>query len=103
MSATTTRRDFLKTGATVAGGLIVGFSIPTRALAQSAGAAASKLNAWVHVAAGGEPDRLIRRGPAGRVEQFAGARDAKADDPLRMRAERGPVAAGGGHPASARG
>lgn len=48
---TTTRRGFLKTSATVAGGLLVGFSMPVRALAQSTSAAASKLNAWVHVAA----------------------------------------------------
>ena len=40
------RRAFLRTGATAAGGLLVGVSLPCRAQAQGA----AKLNAWVHVA-----------------------------------------------------
>jgi len=49
MSAALTfsRRSFLRTGAAVTGGLLVGFRLPVRA--QTAGAAL-KLNAWVHVA-----------------------------------------------------
>jgi len=39
------RRGFLKTGATAASGLLVGFRLPMRA----AGPAPVKLNAWVHV------------------------------------------------------
>src|ERR1051326_6724243 len=39
------RRAFLRTGATAAGGLLIGFKLPLRA--QSA--APLKLNAWVHV------------------------------------------------------
>src|SRR4051812_32028714 len=39
------RRTFLRTGATAAGGLIVGFRLPLRAQT----AAPVKLNAWVHV------------------------------------------------------
>src|SRR3954452_21216812 len=47
MSRTLTfsRRTFLRTGATAAGGLMVGFRLPLRAQA----AAPVKLNAWVHV------------------------------------------------------
>src|SRR5690348_2133649 len=41
------RRNFLRTGATAAGGLLIGFKLPVRA--QSA--APLKLNAWVHVGA----------------------------------------------------
>jgi isoquinoline 1-oxidoreductase beta subunit len=50
MSATLkfSRRSFLRTGATVTGGLLVGTSLPFRA-AKAQGAA--KLNAWVHVGA----------------------------------------------------
>src|ERR1051326_5533363 len=40
------RRSFLRTGATAAGGLLIGFQLPVRA--QSA--APKRLNAWVHVA-----------------------------------------------------
>jgi isoquinoline 1-oxidoreductase beta subunit len=49
MSATLkfSRRAFLRTGATAAGGLLVGVSLPYRAKAQGA----AKLNAWVHVGA----------------------------------------------------
>src|SRR5215471_1337858 len=39
------RRSFLRTGATAAGGLLVGFKLPLR----SQPAAALRLNAWVHV------------------------------------------------------
>ena len=62
---TTTRRDFLKAGATVAGGLLVGFSMPARSLAQSAGTAASKLNAWVHVAANDTVTLFIHKAEMG--------------------------------------
>jgi isoquinoline 1-oxidoreductase subunit beta len=50
MSATLkfSRRAFLRTGATAAGGLLVGVSLPFRAKAE---AATAKLNAWVHVGA----------------------------------------------------
>jgi isoquinoline 1-oxidoreductase beta subunit len=49
MSATLkfSRRAFLRTGATAAGGLLVGVSLPYRAKAQGP----AKLNAWVHVGA----------------------------------------------------
>src|SRR5215470_5103428 len=42
------RRSFLRTGATAAGGLLVGFRLPLRA---ETAAAPAKLNAWVHVGA----------------------------------------------------
>ena len=53
--ATTSRRDFLKTGATIAGGLLVGFSIPARSLAQSAGAAPSGRSARVRLRSRARP------------------------------------------------
>jgi len=44
----TSRRDFLKAGAAVSGGLLVGFSIQTMKSAQAAGTLRTP-NAWVHI------------------------------------------------------
>jgi isoquinoline 1-oxidoreductase beta subunit len=50
MSVALNRRNFLRTSATAAGGLLVGFHIPERTqLAADTPANSSKLNAWVHV------------------------------------------------------
>lgn len=45
------RRDFLKTGVTGAAGLTLAYAIPARVAAQTAPAAAAKLNGYVHIGA----------------------------------------------------
>ncbi|HWE48778.1 MAG TPA: twin-arginine translocation signal domain-containing protein, partial [Bryobacteraceae bacterium] len=42
------RRNFLQAGASVTAGLMIGFRLPAQT-AQSAGEAAPRLNAWIHV------------------------------------------------------
>ena len=47
--ASVNRRSFLKTGAAVGAGLVVGFELPIKGQAQTATAAPLKLNAFVKV------------------------------------------------------
>jgi isoquinoline 1-oxidoreductase beta subunit len=51
MSAAVNRRNFLRAGATAAGGLLIGFYLPERTPAAAAAPAGIKLNAWVRVGA----------------------------------------------------